>query len=99
MTDREIEKIIKEAKELVDIQNEYRKTAQLLQQQRLSELQNHIMTVIRKYPAEAAPHNISNPCMPITIEQNGLNCMRFLENLFKTKLGLDIADAVKYLKE
>ena len=97
MNEHEIEKLINETKELCDIRDEYKKTQQLLQEQNWGELQKHISTVIQKHPTEAAIHNLVNPCMPNTIEQNAINCMGFLENLFKGKLGVDIADAVKYL--
>ena len=50
-----------------------------------------------KHPTEAMVHNLVNPCMPNTIEQNAINCMGFLENLFKGKLGMDIVDITKYL--
>lgn len=50
-----------------------------------------------KRPKEAVFHNLVNPYMPNTIEQNAINCMGFLENLFKEKLGISIADAVRYL--
>ena len=97
MNEYEIEKIIHETKELRDIRDEYQKTQRLLQEQSWDELQNHISTVMLKHPTEAMVHNLVNPCMPSTIEQNAMNCIRFLENLFKGKLGVDIADAAKYL--
>lgn len=97
MSEYEIEKTIQETKELRDIRDEYQKTQQLLQEQSWDELRNHISTVMLKHPTEAMVHNLVNPCMPNTIEQNAINCMGFLENLFKGKLGADIVDAVKYL--
>ena len=99
MNEYEIKKLIHEAKELRDIKDEYKKTQQLLQERRCEELQKHISTVIGKHPTEALIHNLANPHMPDTIEQNAINCMGFLENLFKVKLGVDIADAGKYLTE
>ena len=33
----------------------------------------------------------------MTVEQNGINCMHFLENLFKAKIGANIYDITKYL--
>lgn len=97
MNEHEIEKLIYETKELRDIRDEYQKTQQLLQERSWDELQSHISTVILKHPTEAVIHNLVNTCMPRTIEQNAINCMSFLENLFKEKLGVDIADAAKYL--
>lgn len=97
MNEYEIKKFINETKELYDIKDEYQKTQRLLQEQSWDELQNHISNVMLKHLTEAIAHNLVNPYMPNTIEQNALNCMGFLENLFKVKLGLDIADAIKYL--
>lgn len=97
MNEHEIKKAIHETKELRDIRDEYQKTQQLLQAQSWDELRKHISTVMLKHPTEAMVHNLVNPCMPNTIEQNATNCMGFLENLFKVKLGVDIADAAKYL--
>ena len=97
MNEYEIEKLIHETKELCDIRDEYQKTQQLLQEQSWDELQNHISTVMLKHSTEAMVHNLVNPCMPNTIEQNAINCMGFLENLFKGKLGMDIVDITKYL--
>lgn len=97
MNEHEIEKLIHETKELHDIRDEYQKTYQLLQERKWDELQNHISAVMMKYPTEAMVHNLVNPCMPNTIEQNAINCMGFLENLFKGKLGMDIVDITKYL--
>ena len=97
MNEHEIEKLIHETKELRDIRDEYQKTQQLLQEQRWDELQKHITSVMLKRPKEAVFHNLVNPYMPNTIEQNAINCMGFLENLFKEKLGISIADAVRYL--
>lgn len=97
MTEYELEKIIHESKELMDIRYEYQKTYQLLQEKRWYELKNHIDLVVLKHPTEAAVHNRINPCMPTTLEQNAINCMNFLENLFKEKLGIDVVDMTKYL--
>lgn len=97
MTEHELEKIIKESKELSDIRDEYKKTYQLLQEQRWNELQTHITDVMMKHPTEATLHNLVNPCMPNTIQQNAMNCMGFLETLFKGKLGVEIIDLTKYL--
>lgn len=99
MNEYEIEKLINETKELRDIKDEYKKTQQLLQERRWDELQKHISTVVCKHPTEAVIHNLVNPHMPNTIEQNAINCMGFLENLLKAKLGIDIADAGKFLTE
>lgn len=97
MNEYEIEKLIHETKELYDIRDEYKKTQQLLQEQRWDELQKHITTVMLKHPTEAIAHNLVNPCMPNTIEQNAVNCMSFLGNLLAGKLGLDVANVFKYL--
>lgn len=97
MTEYELEKIINESKELMDICDEYKKTYQLLQEQRWDELRNHIDSVVIKHPTEAAIHDMINSCMPTTLEQNAINCMDFLENLFKGKLGIDVLDTTKYL--
>lgn len=97
MNEHEIEKLIHETKELRDIRDEYQKTQQLLQERSWDELQSHISTVILKHPTEAVIHNLANTCMPRTIEQNAINCMGFLENLFKGKLGAGIADITNYL--
>lgn len=97
MNGLETEKIIRATKELTDIRDEYLKTQRLLEAQRWKELQQHITAIIRKYPEEAMVHNCLNPCIPDTIQQNAINCMRFLQTLFAAKLGVDIAGAIQYL--
>lgn len=97
MLEYELEKMIHESKELLDIRDEYQKTYQLLQEKRWEDLRNHIDSVILKHPTEAAIHNMINPYMPISLEQNAVNCMCFLENLFKGKLAVDVVDITKYL--
>lgn len=99
MDEYEIQKIINGTKELCDIRNEYQKTQKLLQEQRWDELKNHITEVIMKYPVEANIHNLRYRIMPNTIQQNAINCMCFLETLFRTKLGINVADITKYLME
>lgn len=97
MNEYEVKELIRETKELCDIRDEYQKAQKLLQEQNWDELQNHISNVILKHPTEAMVHNLVNRCMPTTIEQNAINCMDFLENLFKCKLGMDTVDITKYL--
>lgn len=97
MNELETEKVIRATKELTDIRAEYLKTQRLLEAQCWEELQQHITAIIRKYPEEAMVHNCLNPCMPDTIQQNAINCMGFLQNLFAAKLGVDIAGAIQYL--
>lgn len=87
MTPEQIEKLINATKELHDIRDEYRKTEQLLQQQKWDELSRHIQNVVINHPLEVACHNIMNPNMPYTLEQNARNCMAFLNNLFAEKLA------------
>ena len=97
MNEYELEKVIHESKELMDIRDEYQKTYQLLQEQRWDELRNHIDSVAIKHPSEAILHNITHTYRATTLEQNAINCMCFLENLFKEKLGIDVVDMTKYL--
>lgn len=97
MNEYELEKIIDGSKELLDIREEYQKTYQLLQEKRWDELRNHIDSVILKHPTEAAIHNMINPYMPISLEQNAMNCMYFLGNLFRGKLAVDVVDITKFL--
>lgn len=99
MDELETEKVIRTTKELADIRDGYQKTQRLLEVQCWVELQQHITAVIRKYPGEAMMHNYINPCMPDTIQQNAVNCMGFLQNLFAARLGVDITGAIKYLKK
>ena len=97
MNKDQIQKAINEIKELRDIRDEYQKTYKLLQEQRWDELRNHITTVMMKHPTETMIHNFVNPHKPSNIQQSAVNCMGFLENLFKAKLGVNIADVTKYL--
>lgn len=97
MNEYELEKMIHESKELMDIRDEYQKTYQLLKEQRWDELRNHIDSVVLKHPTEAIMHNAINKYMPTSLEQNAVNCMCFLENLFKGKLTVDVVDITKYL--
>lgn len=94
MTEHDMEKIAKESHELLKILNEYKQTETLLNEQKWNELQNHIYRIKTEYSVEAAIHNATHPCMPQTVEQNGLNCMMFLKELFAAKavsLGLDLS--------
>lgn len=97
MNEYQIKKAIHETKELRDILDEYQKTQRLLQEQRFDELQNHIQEVIKKHFIETSVYNTINHNKPMTVEQNGINCMHFLENLFKAKIGANIYDIAKYL--
>lgn len=94
-----IPKIINNSAKLQDIRNDYEKTQQLLQEQRWCELNHHIAYIVTKYPIEVAIHNLVNPHMPNNIEQNAINCMKFLENLFKAELGVYVTDVIKYLSK
>ncbi len=94
-----IPKIINNSAKLQDIRNDYQKTQQLLQEQRWCELNNHIAHIVTKYSIEVAIHNLVNPYMPNTMEQNAINCMIFLENLFKAELGVYVTDVIKYLSK
>lgn len=97
MNECELEKTIHESKELLDIRDEYQKTYHLLQEKRWEELKNHIDSVAIKHPSEAILHNAIHRYRATTLEQNAINCMCFLENLFKGKLAVDVVDITKYL--
>ena len=97
MNEYQLEKMIHESKELLDIRDDYQKTYQLLQEKRWDELRKHIDLVAIKHPTEAIWHNITHGYKATTLEQNAVNCMCFLENLFKGKLAVDVLDITKYL--
>lgn len=97
MNEYELEKVIHESKELMDIRDEYQKIYQLLQEKRWDELRNHIDSVAINHPSEAILHNTTHRYRAITLEQNAINCMCFLENLFKGKLAVDVVNITKYL--
>ncbi len=88
-----IEKIYKENKELLDLQNELHQIQQLLNECRWDELEKHLKDIMNKYPVETAMHNLVNPLMPRTIQENARNCITFLSELYTAKtvsIGKDV---------
>lgn len=79
------EKMIKESKELIDLQNEIQKTQKLLAERNWQELEKHLADIMSKYPAETAMHNSVNPVMPRSIQENADNCITFLSELYTAK--------------
>ena len=92
MDQNEIEKLIRDTKELRDIRDEYEKTERLLREHKQEELQQHLQEVSSKHLLEKLAYNALNPQMPQTLEQNAINCMKFLDYLFKEKLTLKIKE-------
>ena len=89
------EKMIKESKELIDLQNEIQKTQKLLAERNWQELEKHLADIMSKYPAETAMHNSVNPVMPRSIQENAINCINFLNQLIKGKSAQNIYDELK----
>lgn len=79
------EKIQKESKELIDLQNEIQKTQTLLAKRNWQELEKHLTDIMSKYPAETAMHNSVNPVKPRSIQENATNCITFLSELYTAK--------------
>ena len=86
------EKMTKESKELIDLQNEIQKTQKLLAERNWLELEKHLADIMSKYPAETAMHNSVNPVMPRSIQENAINCINFLNQLIKGKSAQNIYD-------
>ena len=78
-------KMIKESKELIDLQNEIQKTQKLLAERNWQELEKHLIDIMNKYPVETAMHNSVNPVMPRSIQENADNCITFLSELYTAK--------------
>lgn len=89
------EKIQKESKELIDLQNEIQKTQKLLAKGNWQELEKHLTDIMNKYPVETAMHNSVNPVMPRSIQENAINCIIFLNQLIKGKSAQNIYDKLK----
>lgn len=89
------EKIIKESKEIIDLQNEIQKTQNLLVERNWQELEKHLKDVMSKYPAETVIHNLVNPVSPRTIQENAINCIVFLNQLIKGKSAQNVYDEIK----
>lgn len=79
------EKMTKESKELIDLQNEIQKTQKLLAERNWQELEKHLIDIMNKYPVETAMHNSVNPVMPRSIQENADNCIIFLSELYTAK--------------
>ena len=86
------EKMTKESKELIDLQNEIQKTQKLLAERNWYKLEKHLIDIMNKYPAETAIHNSVNPVMPRSIQENAINCINFLNQLIKGKSAQNIYD-------
>ena len=87
------EKMIKESKEIIDLQNEIQKTQKLLAERNWQELENHLTDIMSKYPAERAMHNLVNTVIPRNIQESATNCITFLSKLYTEKtisIGKDI---------
>ena len=89
------EKMTKESKELIDLQNEIQKTQKLLSERNWQELEKHLIDIMNKYPVETAMHNSVNPVMPRSIQENAINCINFLNQLIKGKSAQNIYDKLK----
>lgn len=89
------EKMIKEIKEIIDLQNEIQKTQKLLAERNWHELEKHLISIMNKYPAETALHNSVNSVMPRSIQENAINCIDFLNQLIKGKNAQNIYDELK----
>lgn len=79
------EKMIKESKEIIDLQNEIQKTQKLLAERNWQELEKHLADIMSKYPVETAMHNSVNPVRPRSIQENADNCITFLSELYTAK--------------
>ena len=79
------EKMTKESKELIDLQNEIQKTQKLLAERSWLELEKHLIDIMNKYPVETAMHNSVNPVMPRNIQESATNCITFLSELYTAK--------------
>ncbi len=89
------EKIQKESKELIDLQNEIQKTQKLLAKGNWQELEKHLTDIMNKYPVETAMHNSVNQVMPRSIQENAVNCINFLNQLIKGKSAQNIYNELK----
>lgn len=83
---------ITKMKEISDIEKDYKTIERLLQEQRWEELQNHLQSILVKYPVETMMHNISNPIPPRSLQENAVNCQHFLKALILAKTSEGIAD-------
>ncbi len=93
MTEQEMEKLAKGKDELLKILDDYKKTKDLLNEQKWDELQSHISKIKVEHFMEACIHNSTHPNSPRTVEENARNCLLFLENLLVEKagyLGIDL---------
>lgn len=89
------EKMIKESKEIIDLQNEIQKTQKLLSERNWQELEKHLIDIMNKYPVETAMHNSVNPVIPRSVQENAINCINFLNQLIKGKSAQNIYDVLK----
>ncbi|MBQ6207335.1 MAG: hypothetical protein IJK52_09670 [Oscillospiraceae bacterium] len=79
-------------KELLDITSDYHKTQSLLNEMKWDELYAHIQDVMKKYPLEVVAYNFMNPQPPQSLQENAINCMKFLRILAIQKGAKDISD-------
>ncbi|MDO4200009.1 MAG: hypothetical protein Q4D57_04580 [Clostridia bacterium] len=73
---------LKKIEELVYDRN---RTESLLREGKLVELQEQIKSVVHKNALEAVIYNSVNTELPSTLQQNGMNCINFLNKLIEEK--------------
>lgn len=79
-------------KEISEIEKDNKTIERLLQEQHWEELQNHLQSILIKYPVETMMHNISNPIPPSNLQENAINCQQFLNALLAAKTSECITD-------
>ena len=95
----EEEKLIKKAKELNDLKLDYNKTEKLLKEKNFQELQQHLQDMMSKHFFETLAYNAINPIQPRFIEENALNCMKFLQTLIISKAVEDNQPPNQFIAE
>lgn len=79
-------KKVKLLKEIEDIKREQEHIVNLLNENKLQELNDYLQGELsEKHFVEKALHNMVNPNMPITVQENAGNAFGFLKVLMKEK--------------
>lgn len=83
---------IRKAKEINDIKSEYARVEELLNSGKWDELNDFLQQLNIKYLAETAIYNSSHPIPAQNLQQNAVNCMKFLRELALEKAAKKAID-------
>ena len=81
MDNDKLAKDIHKMKEIEDINKEYDRVEELLNNGQLDKLDEYLQQLNFKYLSETATYNLTHPIPAQNVQQNAVNCMDFLRRL------------------